>query len=342
MAKKRKNTIEEYENLKKAITDNSLSPVLVMDGPESFFQDQILEKIESDFLPEEVKEFSFFQYYGKDIKHTDVVAACHQSSFLSPQTLVIVKEAQNLKNFDQLLSYMESPNPNCLLVLSFKNKKIDSRTKFYKAINKNGNYFHSNSLYDNEVKRWIKTFAKEIGFEIADPEVEILFTFLGADLTKIAMELDKLSLNLKPGDKITADAIENFIGISKSYNPFALTKSISYKNQAELYRTLAYYEANPKAAPLMVILTVLTNYYVQLIQYHQIKAKNKFEIAKILKINPFFVDDFVRAGSHIDAHQARAALNLLYEYNKKAVGIGEERKSENLITELLIRLFHAA
>ncbi len=342
MATKRKNTLAEYQRIVQALDERSIAPVLVMDGDEDFFQDEILQKIEKEYLPEEVREFSYFPFYGKDVEHTDIVAACHQSSFLSPETLVIVREAQNMKKYDQLINYVEQPNPNCLLVLSFKGKKVDSRTKFYKAISKNADYFNSKGLYDNEVKSWIKAYAKNIGYQIADPDVEILFTFLGNDLTKIAMELSKLGLNLKKGETITADAIEQYIGISKSYNPFALTKSIAYQNQAELYQTLAYYEANPKAAPLMVILTVLTNFYIQLIQYHQIKGKNKFEIAKILRINPYFVDDFVRASQHIDTHGARAALKLLYEYNKQAVGIGEERKSEELITELIIRLYHAA
>lgn len=340
MATKNK-LLEAYKSIINDIEQERFSPIYLLDGDETYLIDQITQKLMDRVIPEEAQEYSLFTYYGKDIDHADLISACHQSSFFSPQIMVVVKEAQDLKNFKNLENYFAKPNPNCTLVLAYKNKKIDTRTKAYKNIAKNGVYFNSRRLYDNETKDWLKRYIDSVQLRIEPIEVELLYTYIGNDLHKLANEINKIKLNLKEGETISSEVIEKYIGISKDYNVYAITKAIGGRDSTELYRMLGHFSANPKSAPLMVVINILTNYYLQILQYHAHKGKQDREIAAVLKINPYFVRDYQKASRFIDAEKARMSLAMIYDYNKMAVGVNSMSKSEDLLTELLIRLFHA-
>ncbi len=342
MAKKTKaKPLDEYARISRDIREQNTTPIYLLDGEESYFIDALTQQLSEGVIDPESQEYSLFTYYGKDIDHADLISACHQSSFFSPQIMVVVREAQELKNFKNLENYFARPNPNCTLVLAYKGKKIDTRTKAYKTLVKNGTYFNSRKLYDNETKSWLQSYVKDSKLNIDALELELLYTYLGNDLHKLANEINKLKLNLNEGDTITSEDIEKYIGISKDYNVYAITKAIGDRNSTELYRMLSHFRANPKSAPLMVVLNILTNFYLQILQYHSHKSKQDYEIASILKINPYFVKDYQKAARSIDPNKARMSLALIYDYNKKAVGIHSTALSEDLLTELLIRLFHA-
>ncbi len=341
MASSKPKPLDEYRSILKDIKAKKISPVYLLSGDETYLVDQLVKTLSTEVLDTDAQEYGLFTHYGKDITAADLISACHQTSFFSPQIMVVLKEAQDLKQFDKLTPYLQNPNLACTLVIAFKNKKIDSRTKVYKAAAKIGTVFTSRKLYDNEVRTWLKSYVEEGGLKINPPEQELLLTYIGSDLNKLANEIEKLHINLNDGDTIKAEDIEKYTGISKEYNVYAITKAITERNSKELYRMLKHFSANTKSAPLMVVLTTLTNFYVQLLQFHGHKNKSDYEIAGILKINPYFVNDYHRAAQHIDTQKAKLSLALLYDYNKKAVGIGDASESHDLLTELLIRLFHA-
>ncbi len=341
MATAKPKPLDQYKSILQDIESNKTAPIYLLSGEETYLVDQIVEKLSEGVLDADAQEYGLFTYYGKDTTAPDLISACHQTSFFSPQIMVVLKEAQDLKQFDKLTSYFSEPNPNCTLVVAFKNKKVDSRTKAFKTAAKNGEVFTSRRLYDNEVRAWLKNFVAENGLIINPPELELLLTYIGNDLHKLANEIEKLKINLNSGETIQAEDIEKYTGISKEYNVYAITKAITERDSTDLYRMLKHFSANSKAAPLMVVLTTLTNYYVQLLQYHGHKNKSDRELAGVLKINPYFVKDYHIAARNIDAQKAKMSLALLYEYNKKAVGIQSTTDSQDLLTELLIRLFHA-
>ncbi len=341
MASAKPKPLEQYKAIQKDIAAGKVAPLYLISGTEKYLTDQLVDSLTENVLDAESREYSLFTYYGKDTTAPDLISACHQSSFFSPQIMVVLKEAQDLKQFDKLSAYFENPNPNCTLVIAFKNKKIDSRTKVYKTAQKNGVVFTSRDLYDNEVRSWLQNFIQEKGLKINPPELELLIAYIGNDLYKLSNEVEKILINLKPGDTISAEDIEKYSGISKDYNAFAISKTIVSHNSQELYRMLRHFTANPKSTSLMQILSILTNFYVQLLQYHRHKQSTDREIAAALKVNPFFVKDFHQAGRVIDTQKANLSLALLYDYNKKAVGIDSASSYADLLTELLIRLFHA-
>ncbi len=341
MASAKPKPLDQYQSILSEAKSGNTKPIYLLSGEETYLIDELVTGLSENVLDPEAQEYGLFTYYGKDTSAPDLISACHQTSFFSPKIMVVLKEAQDLRDFKSLDSYFETPNPSCTLVIAYKNKKVDSRTKAYKAAAKSGVVFDSRRLYDNEVRSWLKTYTEQSKLKIQPPEIELLITYLGSDLSKLANEIEKLRLNLEEGATIKGEDIEKYTGISKEYNVYAISKAITQRNSKELYRMLRHFGSNTKSAPLMVVLATLTRFYVQMLQYHSLKGKSDREIAGVLKINPYFVRDYHDAARSIDGNKAKMSLALLYDYNKKAVGIDSAASEQDLLTELLIRLFHA-
>src|SRR5690606_31000470 len=98
-------------------------------------------------------------------------------------------------------------------------KKADSRSKLVKLINKKGVYYTSSKLKETNLPRWIMDFCKSRSVAIQPAAAELLAAYLGADLQKVANEIEKMML-LAAGEKqeITEEGIAAAIGVSKEYN----------------------------------------------------------------------------------------------------------------------------
>ena len=308
-------------------------------GEETFYIDLICDYIEENVLNEADKGFNQTVLYGRDLEIGTLISAAKQFPMMSENTVIIVKEAQDLKKIEELKSYVDQPLNSTLLVLCYRGKKLDKRKALYKSLQKKGVYFESNKLYENKIPDWIKTYLRSKDYSIGNKSAAMLTEFLGNDLSKIAGELNKLCILIPKGSEITEQLIEDNIGISKDYNNFELQNAVMNKDVLKANRIIRYFEANPKNNPIVVTLSVLYNLFSKVLIYHGLSDKNPQSVAKSLGVNPYFVKDYQKAAQIYNLKKSVNALDVLRKADVKSKGYKNPSTSHgDLLKEVIYQL----
>lgn len=331
----------EVKQLVSDINQGRIKPVYFLMGEEPYYIDKISEYIETHVLTEDEKEFNQSVVYGRDTSIQEIVAKVKQFPMMSEKTVIVVKEAQDLhRTIEHLTSYVENPLDTSVLVVCYKYKTLDKRKKLIKAISKVGVVFESKKLYENQVGNWVTGVLKGKKYTIEPKATQMLVEFLGTDLSKISNELDKLSLVLPKGVMITAKDIEENIGISKDFNVFELRKAIGQKEILRCNQIINYFIENPKSNPLVVTISLINSYFTQLLMYHGLKDKSKMNVAKSLRVSPYFVDDYIKAGKNYPMRKVSQIISLLRDADVKSKGVGANLSDRDVLKELMFKILH--
>ncbi|KGO94822.1 DNA polymerase III subunit delta [Flavobacterium subsaxonicum] len=334
--------MDEVVKIVNEIKQGNIKPIYFLMGEEPYYIDKLTDYIEHNILTEEEKGFNQMVLYGKDVTIEDVISNAKRYPMMADRQVVIVKEAQELsRTIEKLESYAENPQPTTVLVFAYKYKTLDKRKKITKILDKAGVVFESKKMYDNQVGDWIKRVLAGKNYGIEPKATAMLVEFLGNDLGKISNELDKLAIILPEGSTITPKLIEDNIGISKDYNVFELRKAIGEKNQLKAYKIADYFANNPKDNPLVMTVGLVFGFFSQLLQYHGLKDKNPSNVAKMLKVNPYFVKDYDIALRNYPMKKVSAIVGTLRDIDVKSKGVGANAIPQgDLMKEMLVKIFN--
>jgi DNA polymerase-3 subunit delta len=331
-----------YEEIVSDLKKRIFKPVYFLAGDEPYYTDLITDFIAEKVLPEEEKAFNQVIIYGEDTTVNTIIETARRFPMMASHQVVIVKEAQALKKIDDLMFYLDKPLLSTILVINYKYKIIDKRTKLYKALDTQGVYFESMRLRDYQVPPWIERFLMTKGIKI-DPDAAAMLTeYLGTDLHKIVNELDKLLITIPAGKPvITSSLIEKNIGISKDYNNFELQKAVGEKNVYKANMIVQYFENNPKDNPVNLTIASLFSFFTKILTYHYLTDKSKNNVAAVLKINPFFVKDYETSAMKYGASKTVQIISLLRTYDMKTKGFGDVSTDPGeLLKELIYKILH--
>jgi DNA polymerase-3 subunit delta len=333
--------LEEVKQIVNDIKKGNVKPIYFLMGEEPYYIDKISEFIEDTVLDESEKGFNQMVLYGRDVSIEDVVSNAKRFPMMAQRQVIIVKEAQDLsRTIEKLISYAKQPQPTTVLVFNYKYKKLDKRKALYKALADVGVVFESKKLYENQVADWIRRVLSGKNYDISPKAAQMLVEFLGTDLSKIDNELNKLRIVLPEGTQITPEHIEENIGISKDYNNFELRKAIGERNILKAYRIAKYFGDNPKDNPFVVTMALLFNFFSQLLHLHGMVDKSPRNVASALRINPYFVNEYLTASRNYPMKKVSATIALLREYDVKGKGVGSNAVSQgDLLKELLVKIF---
>ncbi|WP_179345163.1 DNA polymerase III subunit delta [Winogradskyella ursingii] len=334
--------LDEAKQIATDIKKGQLKPIYLLMGEEAYYIDKISDFIEDNVLDESEKGFNQMTFYGRDVSIDDIVSQAKRYPMMAERQVVIVKEAQDLsRHIDKLLSYAESPQPSTVLVLNYKYKKLDKRKAVYKAIKKSGVVFESKKLYDNQVPDWIRRELKNQGYDISPKAAQMLVEFLGTDLGKVNNELNKLQIVLPKGTQITPEHIEENIGISKDFNNFELRKAIGDRDILKAQRIVKYFADNPKDNPMVVTISLLFSFFSQLLHLHGMSDKTPRSVASALRVNPYFVNEYLTAARNYPMKKVSAVISLLREFDVKGKGVGSNAVPQgDLLKELMVRILN--
>jgi len=332
----------EFEGIMSDLKNRIYKPVYFLAGEEPYYIDLITDYIEEKVLPEDEKAFNQMVLYGEDTTIQSVIETSRRFPMMSNHQVIIVKEAQTIKKIDDLIYYLEKPLLSTILVLNYKYKVLDKRTKLYKLIESSAVYFESNKLRDYQVPPWIERYLMLKGVKTEPNASAMLTEYLGTDLHKIVNELDKLLISLPAGRQIiSTELIEKNIGISKDYNNFELQKALGEKNILKANMIIHYFSQNPKDNPVNLTIASLFSYFTKVLTYHYLTDKSKNNVASVLKINPFFVKDYETAASKYNAKKTVEIISLLRTYDMKSKGFGDLSSSPgDLLKELIYKILH--
>lgn len=269
-----------YEEIVRNLKNRVYAPVYFLMGEEDYYIDRIADYIIDTVLNETEKEFNLTVTYGADTDVPNVINAAKRYPMMSEYQVVVVKEAQSLKRLDELAFYLQKPQKSTILVICYKHGSIDRRKKLAAEIEKNGVLFESRKLKDSQLPGFISSYLKRRKVEIEPKASEMMAEFVGADLNRMAGELEKLILTLPAGmRRITPEQIERNIGISKDYNNFELRNALVEKNVLKANKIIKYFEENPKNNPLQMTLAILFNFFSNLMLAYYAPEKSDQGIA---------------------------------------------------------------
>jgi DNA polymerase-3 subunit delta len=311
-------------------------------GEEPYYIDGISNFIEKNVLSEEERGFNQMVLYGRDVTIDDIVGNAKRYPMMAEYQVVIVKEAQDLsRSIEKLGDYANQPQPSTILVINYKYKTIDKRKTLYKTLQKVGVVYESKQLYENQVADWIRRTLSGQNYTIVPKASQMLVEFLGNDLNRISNELNKLKIILPEGTQITPEHIEMNIGISKDFNNFELRKAIGERNVYKAYQIANYFADNPKDNPMVVTVSSLYSFFSQLLHFHGLHDKTPRNVASSLKINPYFVNEYIEAARNFPMKKVSAAVSTLREFDVKSKGVGANALPQgDLLKEMLYKIMN--
>jgi DNA polymerase-3 subunit delta len=337
------------DDILKDLKNRKYKPLYLLHGEEPYFIDQVSNYAEHQLLPDAEKGFNQTVLYGKDTDVMAVLNAAKRYPMMAEYQVVLIKEAQDMKwgrddddkkSINPLLSYLENPLPSTILVFCYKYGKFDKRKKTYKAIEKNGVIFESSPLYDSKIPAWIETFVAGKGYQINPQASAMLAEYLGNDLSKIANEMEKLMLNVPASQAINMQHVQDNIGISKEYNVFELQSALSRKDPFKVNQIINYFEANPRANPIVLVLGNLNNFFSKVLLYHYAKDRSPQNLARELGVSPYFLKDYELAARSYNYGKSMQIISLLREYDLKSKGVDSNAGNGELMKELMFKILH--
>lgn len=331
-------TFEEIlGNLQKKI----YHPIYFLMGEETYFIDKISDYIADSVLTEAEKGFNQTILYGKDLEPHTIMANARRFPMMANHQVIIVREAQNIKKIEELESYAKNPLKSTILVINYKYKTLDKRKTFPKLLDQKGVLFEAKKIYDNQLPAWITSYLKNQQYSIAPQAAAMIAEYLGADLSKVANELDKLIISLPVGTQITPDHIEKNIGISKEFNVFELQNALGERDLLRANRIVNYFGANPSSNPIPVVISSLFSYFTKILNYHFLEDKSQNNVASALQVHPFFVKTYVAAAKNYNIRKLVEIISILREFDMKSKGFGNVSASAaDLQKEMIYRILH--
>lgn len=332
-----------FEKIFADLKKKQFKSVYFLDGDEPFYIDKISDFIASNALDEGEKEFNQTVVYGRDTNVLDLISTVKRFPMMAAQQVVIVKEAQHLKQIEKLEPLIQQPVDSSIFVICYKGKTLDGRKSFGKLVKKNSIYFSSKKLRDYEIPKWIDSFCKAENYYINPKASVVLAEYLGNDLNKIANELEKLMIVLEPGKEITPALIEKNIGISKDYNIFELQSALGKKDVYKATLIVNYFAQNLKDHSIIPLLFGLYSYFTKIIKYHHVPDKrDKKLLASTLGVHPFFVDDYRDAALNYNRISLVKIISCLREYDVRSKGVDNPSTDHGeLMKEMVLRIINS-
>lgn len=333
-----------FEEICRDIRAKKFLPVYVLMGEEPFFIDRITDLLIEHVLEESERDFNQLILYGAEADAATVLNAARRFPMGAPYQLVVVREAQQIRDIEQLASYVKHPLNSTVLVLNYKYKTLDRRKLLAAATEANGLLFESKKIPDYKMSDFITSFVHSYHVTIDTKSAQLLADYLGNDLGRLAKELDKLAILLADQDKkqITPELIEKNIGISKEYNNFELIKSLTVKDVLKANRIIRYFEKNPKNNPIQMTLPLLFNYFSNLLICYYSKDRTEKGVMQALDLrNAFQTKDYLNG---IRSYPAMKVYGLIHEIrltDARSKGIDNSSTSDSdLLKELIYKILH--
>lgn len=330
-----------FDSILKELKTKIYHPVYFFTGEEPYYIDKLTHFIEENVLDEMEKEFNFSVYYGLDSNVMDILSACKRFPMMAEFQVIIIKEAQNLKEIEKFESYLDNPLKSTILVFNYKYKKPDERKAFGKKIKTKSVYFNSEKVKDYKLHEWVFEAGKNLKLNLPPKSAHMLGEYLGNDLSKIMNELEKLKIRYPENPEITPAVITENIGISKEFNVFEFQNALGEKNILVSNRIANYFGDNEKTNPIQMLLPSLNGFFSKVFVLHFLKDKSEKSVAGALRIPPFIAKDYIKYARNYDTHKLRRIIGYILDADLKSKGVNNTGTDNgDILKELVFKILH--
>ena len=332
-----------FDGIKKAIKEGNLPSVFLLHGEEGYFTDALASEFEN-ILPEDEKVFNQYVLYAPEVEPTQVIDICRRIPMMADRQVVILKEAQAIRadKLAKLAPYLAEPVATTLLVICHRAKKLESKTLINAISKGNGIVFESKKIQEYNIPAFIGSYIKEKGLSAEQKSLEMLRDFIGADLSKLYNEIDKLASILPPNAAITPEVIERNIGVSKEYNTFELVDALAARDATKVFRCLAYFRSNPKAVPLVMATATIFGFFADLLVAYYMPGQTDAGITSELKLRNSFALRRIRQGmANYNPFQIIEILSAIRRFDAQSKGVGSRQNEHQLFHDLAFHILSA-
>ncbi len=333
------------EQALKDIKQKKIQPLYFIHGEESYYIEKLANELERVVVPEAEKSFNQFMLFGKDIEVGTILNSARRFPFMAERQLVLVKEAQQIVGLDNkeknamLEAFALKPLASTVLVICHQGN-FDARKSILKSFEKGGVVVQCKKLYDNKIPDWIADYVRTQGIKVSPKAIQMLAENIGNDLKRITSEIDKILINLKAGEEISAAIVEKFVGISKEYNVFELQKAFTQRNILKANVIANYLATNAKENPVQQILVTLYGFFSKILIVHGTPDKSESNLASVLGVNPFFVKDYMATARNFSVVQLAQAIKALRHADNCSKGIEGSNNETAILKELVFNVLH--
>ncbi|WP_278706899.1 DNA polymerase III subunit delta [Bacteroides congonensis] len=331
------------DDILKELRAKQYRPVYYLMGEEPYYIDLIADYITDNILTETEKEFNLTVVYGADVDIATVINAAKRYPMMSEHQVVVVKEAQNIRNMEELSYYLQKPLLSTILVICHKHGVLDRRKKLAAEIEKTGVLFESKKVKDAQLPAFITSYMKRKGIDVEPKATAMLADFVGADLSRLTGELEKLIITLPKGHtRVTPEQIEKNIGISKDYNNFELRSALVEKDVLKANKIIKYFEENPKTDPIQMTLSLLFGFFSNLMLAYYAPEKSEQGIANMLGLRtPWQAKDYLAAMRRYNGVKTMQIIGEIRYADAKSKGVGNPSLSDgDILRELVFKILH--
>lgn len=331
------------DDILKELRAKQYRPVYYLMGEESYYIDLIANYIANNILTETEKEFNLTVVYGGDTDIASIINAAKRYPMMSEHQVIIVKEAQSVRNMEELSYYLQKPLTSTILVLCHKHGVLDRRKKLAAEIEKNGVLFESKKIKENQLPAFITSYMKRKGFDMDPKAISMLTDFVGTDLSRLTGELEKLIItNPKNQTRITPEQIELNIGVSKDYNNFELRSAIIERDILKANKIVKYFDENPKTNPIQMTLSLLFGFFSNLMLAYYAPEKTEQGIAAFLGLKtPWQSREYLMAMKRYSGIKTMQIIGEIRAADAQSKGIGNSSLSNgDILRELIFKIFH--
>ena len=326
-----------HEKVLKELESGKFRSVYLLHGDEPYFIDQVCQYIEKNALSESEKAFNFITLYGKDVNVSDVIGQAKQFPMMGERLVIILKEAQAMRNLDALIPYFDSPSKSTVLVLAHKVKAVNKTTKFYKKAKEKALVMASNSMKDWQLKKWFPSYLKDnFQLKMEARALDVLVEFQGTEIQTLMNEINKINIK-KDIDLITAQMVQENIGFGKNFDVFEVQDALATRNKTTLVRIITYFDTIMKAGDIIGIISILHRYFSQAYVV-SVSRKNKPELFQELGLSEW---GYRKLKSGIDnyGYKLERVLEIIKEYELKSKGVNSQNVAASaLLKEMLFKI----
>lgn len=331
----------DYRNILAELKAKSFQPVYFLMGEEPYFIDVITDYVENNILTDEQKDFNQHVLFGSDTTTREVITLAKGYPFGADKTVIIVKEAQNLRDIDNLAYYLAKPQPSTILLFAYK-KKADARKKFISEVAKVGVLYESKPFYDNQLPTFVADILKAKKIKYADDVPGLLSDLIGNDLHRIVNEIDKLLFSIpKDTPLLTAELVNKFVSETNQYSNLEFRTAIINHDVLKANRIARCFAENPKQNPLQPLLSMLFNFFSNLMLYYYVKNQSRDVVAKELGISPYTIGIYAEAARNYNGWQTMRIIHELRRADAASKGVDNSSADEGeILLELVYHILH--
>ncbi len=333
-----------FEGIMKSLKAREYAPIYILMGEEAYFIDRISDFIAENVLTEEERDFNQMTLFGSDITGAQLVDMAKRYPMMAERQVLIVKEAQNIRSWDAIEKYVETPMPTTVLVICYKNGTIDKRKKIVAKAEAKGIVFESKKKRDSELPSFIEGYLRQRQIAIDNKSTQMIAESIGSDLHRLTSELDKLAISLPPQTKqITPEMVERQIGVSKEFNGFELKAAIIRRDAFKANQIIKYFDNNPKSGSIFAFLPLLFSYFQNLmIAYYAPNRTNEAELAHFLEMKSAWgARDYMTGMHNFSASKTLQIISKMREIDAKSKGLDNLNTSVgDLMKELVFFILH--